>query len=631
MIRDEENSKQILTVPEEITDHQPFLLTGNEYVSLPRITAGSKIESLNVLRLDHRGMIEFTGNTEEPLLQPFLTIDADDFSLNEIMNSGYDYDWLPFFTSNLENGSTLKVKIFAPPGLKGFCGELILVNGSKNPVDATLGWRGCFSGLNYHVFKGRAVDGKLEMRYDRWTKSLVMEASTGLPLAALALAVEPGEAKWIFDSETRRFTATINRKLEPGEEVKVSLYAALNLEASGATTGTVDLRRQGTDTLHALTISRLESLRSAASVEDSELTALLHKNLFFCYYFSLGRSLDGEELVALTSRSPRYYVSCAFWSRDTLLWSFPAIVMADAQTARELLLTVFKRHLRNAGDHAHYIDGTILYPGFELDQLAAYFLALAHYTRESGDESLIEETTVGAGLDILVDKALDRFDPHSGLYATFLDPSDDPAPFPFLTYNNALLQRAFYFLAELQGAERWQHKSDFATLSAELRQAIYEHCTIKGPQGPMFAWAVDGKGKFCLYDNPPGSLQLLAHYGFCSVEDIVFLNTVRWIRSTHNRYYHQGRNFEEASSRHAENPWPMAACNDLLACNIGGVDFLRRAALDKGFFCETIDPDTGLVSTGAAFASGAGFLAYALSKMNSGGKCSQRGSASSER
>jgi uncharacterized protein len=54
----------------------------------------------------------------------------------------------------------------------------------------------------------------------------------------------------------------------------------------------------------------------------------------------------------------------------------------------------------------------------------------------------------------------------------------------------------------------------------------------------MFAWAVDGKGKFSLYDNPPGSLQLLAHYRFCSSDDTVYKNTVRWIRSPNNRYFH---------------------------------------------------------------------------------------------
>jgi len=39
---------------------------------------------------------------------------------------------------------------------------------------------------------------------------------------------------------------------------------------------------------------------------------------------------------------------------------------------------------------------------------------------------------------------------------------------------------------------------------------------------------------------------------------------------------------------------------------------VRRAPLDGGLACESIDPQTGIVRTGAAMASLAGFLAWAL-------------------
>ena len=40
----------------------------------------------------------------------------------------------------------------------------------------------------------------------------------------------------------------------------------------------------------------------------------------------------------MTSRSPRYYVSAAYWDRDSLLWAFPAILTVDAAYAREIFL-----------------------------------------------------------------------------------------------------------------------------------------------------------------------------------------------------------------------------------------------------------------------------------------------------
>ncbi len=610
--------KNLLTVPEKITGPEKIYLTGNEYLSLPRIDPAGGIESLNVIRLDHRGLLEFCGDGETPFLSPVLVIDGKEENFVGDADWRYDLDWIPTFSRSDKDGRVLEGEIVTPPGHKGFYYRLTLKNKSEKPISARLGWRGCWKSFNFIVFNRRPVEGRRSIDFSRWTGSLVLEASSGLPLSALALAVEP-EVEWHFDEKGGSFWAEHELNLDPGEHYETVLYAAVNLEADGAATTTVDLRRHGQTPLKNKTENWLENRRVQANA--GYLGEVLNKNLFFSYFYSLGRSLDNEELVPVTSRSPRYYVSAAYWSRDTLLWSFPAIMIADQDTARELLLAVFHRYIENAGDHALYINGTGLYPGFELDQLSAYFLALKHYIHISGDKAIIEKDIIRSGLDRLTEKALDCFDPESGLYATFLDPSDDPAVYPFLTYNNVLLQRAFLFLAGLQASEHWFHRSDFAVLAKELQQAIFDHCMVKGPFGPMFAWAVDGKGRFYLYDNPPGSLQLLAHYGFCTVDETVFTNTVRWIRSTNNEHYHLESRFEEAGSHHAANPWPLSACSDLLACNLGAVDFFSRVEMDNGFFCETIDPETGAVSTGAAFASAAGFLAYALTNRMSEDAC----------
>ncbi len=609
----------IMTVPEEIKDIETLCLTGNEYISLPEIDSAGAIRNLNVLHLGHRGLLEFCGSKTAPLIAPFLTINDSAADMGSLLSWDYRLDWIPSFSMAAAEGVAMEGEIFAPPGFKGFCYRLKLSNKSGIKIRAGVGWRGCWKSFNYIVFNRREVGGRHDITYDRWTGSLVLEAAAGPPLAALALAAEP-DAGWHFDQEEGSYMASHEIELKPGATCEVKLYVAANLEGDGAGTTAVDLRRHGAAALKELTGKWLESRRVEHDSEN--LGSLLNRNLFFSYFFAAARSLDSEELVPVTSRSPRYYVSAAFWSRDTLLWSFPAVMMADRDTARELLLTVFRRHIGNAGDHAHYINGSVLYPGFELDQLAAYFLALEHYLGQGGDSTVLDEEEIQKGLYILTDRAFEKFDPESGLYSTFLDPSDDPVHFPYLTYNNALLQCAFNFLARLQNEDRWQHKSDFAILARELQQAVYENCMVKGPFGMMFAWAVDGRGKFSLYDNPPGSLQLLVHYGFCSISDTVFNNTVRWIRSSNNRHFHQGCSFEEAGSAHAENPWPLAACNDLLACNAGAVDFLSRAEMDSGFFCETVNPDTGKVSTGAAFASGAGFLAYALKNRAAESKCS---------
>lgn len=65
--------------------------------------------------------------------------------------------------------------------------------------------------------------------------------------------------------------------------------------------------------------------------------------------------MDSDRYVAMTSRSPRYYVSGAFWERDSFLWSFPAIKIIDRELYLKISREMILLHSKNAGDHAHYI------------------------------------------------------------------------------------------------------------------------------------------------------------------------------------------------------------------------------------------------------------------------------------
>ena len=135
----------------------------------------------------------------------------------------------------------------------------------------------------------------------------------------------------------------------------------------------------------------------------------------------------------MTSRSPRYYVSAAYWDRDSLLWAFPAILATDAAYARDILEYVFARQARNFGIHSRYIDGTVLEPGFELDELCAPVVALARYTDTTGDETLAASPDIQRGLRHILASLETKRHPTIELYETFLQPTDDMRRYPYLT------------------------------------------------------------------------------------------------------------------------------------------------------------------------------------------------------
>ena len=73
----------------------------------------------------------------------------------------------------------------------------------------------------------------------------------------------------------------------------------------------------------------------------------------------------------------------------------------------------------------------------------------------------------------------------------------------------------------------------------------------------------------------------------------------------------------EIGCQHAPHPWILSICNSLLAgFHEKALIHLQATAMDNGIACESVDEDTGVCTTGSAFATCAGFLAYALSRIS---------------
>lgn len=252
----------------------------------------------------------------------------------------------------------------------------------------------------------------------------------------------------------------------------------------------------------------------------------------------------------------------------------------------------------------------MLEPGFELDELMAPVIALEAYVEHTGDQSILTDSDVQKGITQILNTLETMRHPEISLYETFLQPTDDEIVHPYLTYNNVLVWRALGALARL-----YPSKYDFLAATAEeVKAAIYTHCVFHDDTGrPYFAWSVDLKGQHNVYDEPPGSLQLLPYYGFCESDDPVWRNTVSMIRSSAYTYSFAGQPIAEIGCAHAPYPWLLSLCNSLL-CGYGEKAFreLEIMEMDNGIACESVHPITGACMTGAAFATCAGFLCHSM-------------------
>ncbi|QIA27921.1 hypothetical protein DYI95_010740 [Thermaerobacter sp. PB12/4term] len=673
--------------------------------------------------------------------------------------------WVPQWHINLPGlpDWRLEVTWLAPAGQRGFAVALRLFpaagSGDRPPLPAgvRLGLLVRPGTVCRTIYHRRPLAGDAGPFPYRWTRALAWEAPGSVPVAALALrsaAGDPPEQEaggdgWAFWS--------------PPGAGEFIVYGGVAPEADGAATTAVHLARVGWHRLldatlqwlaardpflpqqdgsqppaageqapvaphgdrppvesapePALSPRRRAALRRAgleravalgllSPPEARALEVRLRRNLWFSLFYAHGRTLDGDDWVLLTSRSPRYYVSGAHWTRDSLLWAFPALLCTDPDLAREVLVAAFARYTRYPGEHSQYLDGTVLYPGWELDQAAAWPLTLARYLEATGDTSVLDEPAVAAGLAAVLAAAEARRDEATGLVATFLLPSDDPAQAPFVTYDNALYAQALEDLA--RALARWDRPAApghgdappvpvgppvavapetpwrptlpastgptsgagaapsvrpastagvassarpssragaapsagagpagtrtalrpgggpdpawLAGRAAQTRRAVLAHCVVPGQWGPQFAWAVAGPGGAgaVLYDEPPGTLELLGPYGFARRRpddplDVaaVLANTVRWIYSAHNPYGPPAGPFATPTCPHARHPWLLSVAAGLLAGRREYLGWLARAPMDSGFACETVDAATGQVRTGPAFATCAGFVTWA--------------------
>lgn len=583
-----------------------YLPTGNAFLSLPKInekTAG--IEDLTFLSMQHKGMIEIRGGEELPLARPFLQADGHPLPLTQ-MQWSRDFFWLPVLKGKA-GGIEFTMTILTPIGERGFAIRMELAGEVQSAI--TWGLEGCWESNWHCINEDKPLDGTMHCYESGWNHSIVFDFRCGTPMFAFApMADREIHSAFSQTEQSVTYTLTESFVLSAGTPHSTVFYWGLGFEEVAAATSAKEMLRRGWGWEYAKTSAWLE--KRILQMASPKLTEIYNTNLFFCIFYSTGLTLDTEELVCATSRSTRYYVSAAYWDRDVLLWAFPAILDADSRLAEDILHYIFGRQRKNLGIHSRYIDGTVLEPGFELDELMAPVIALESYVTSTSDKTILRDSGVLSGIRQILGTLETMRHPEVSLYETFLQPTDDEIVHPYLTYNNMLVWRAMKALARLY-PERY---GALERQAENVRQAIYTHCVFRDENGkPYFGWSVDLNGQHNIYDEPPGSLQLLPYYGFCTPDDEIWVNTVSMIRSPAYIYSFADAPIAEIGCAHAPYPWILSLCNSLL-CGHAAQAFreLEQIEMDNGIACESVDPIAGTCTTGAAFATCAGFLCHSM-------------------
>jgi hypothetical protein len=410
---------------------------------------------------------------------------------------------------------------------------------------------------------------------------VLLEGSAQPGLAALAVCADV-EAEIVNDGP--RFSLARTISLSARGRADVAFYVAAGPERDGAEATVAVLRRRGWRALLAGTRDALQQLEQSTGAEG--IDRLINRNLLFAYFFAVARALDDAHYYLVRTRAPWHGAGVTVRDWDALMWTLPAVQLADAALARELLLRMCELYGYAPGRGVHYLDGTLFEPGFALEGVAAYPIAIDRYARDTGDGAIVDEPAIGDALYLANDDLQDRRDRRVPLYSSEVTPANEPVAYPYTLHANAAAAQALEILRRTLDEESARSVED----PAAVRAAIKRHFAPERDQKGILRAAIDLLGESARDDVPGASAVWLPIYETFDRTDSLYRRTVKAIPHDRSALVREiGRLLGPESE-------------DVL-------QWLRRAPLHGGLAAEIVD-ENGVAVINAGDAALSGLLAW---------------------
>ena len=543
----------------------------------------------------HRGTrsaIEFAGASGfvegdgPPLLRPRLRIGTTDYTLADApMAWERALGWLPTFTWMLGD-IVVRGTVFAPFGrdsdVAGAVYALSIENRGTAPLDATFLMEGTLGHRQLRVRTPRPFEDAHLVQAVEGDVILSGRAATGV--VSIAIGADTSSRVEVRAGAAPTFTIERPVRTDAGERTQFAFYLAAGPEPDGARASMAVLRRRGWKDLLRDTRDALRSLEQSTGHET--LDPFINRNLLFAYFYSIGRALDDAHYYLVRSRAPwnRRGVTVRDW--EALMWTLPAVQLADPPLARELLIRICELHGYAPGRGEHYFDGTMFAPGFCLEGAAGYAVAVDRYIRDTNDDRIVEEPVIADTLYLSSEDLVARRDRNVPLYSTEVVPGGEPAPFAFTLHGNAVVAHALDVLRRTLDEETAKGLED----PEAVRAALKRHFTAEEDRKQIFASATDLAGHHSFDDDPVGSAMWLPLYEGVERHDSTYRRTVKRVSSP---------------------PRELAReCARLLGPDSSTVlQWFRRSALDGGIAAEIVGPEGQALSNGGDAAL-SGLLAW---------------------
>jgi meiotically up-regulated gene 157 (Mug157) protein len=198
-----------------------------------------------------------------------------------------------------------------------------------------------------------------------------------------------------------------------------------------------------------------------------------------------------------------------------------------------------------------------------------------------------------------------------GLIASGFRPSDDACTFPFLIPANLFAVTSLRQLSAIasEALKNPALASDAEALASEVESALRQYGVATTPDGPIWAYEVDGFGSQSLMDdaNVPSLLSL--PYLQSSPDPALYARTRSFIWSERNPWFFRGKAGEGIGGPHTgpDSIWPMSQIMFALTSTSdeeirGTIQTLKKASAGTGFMHESYAKDDASRYTRSWFA-----------------------------
>lgn len=584
----------------------PWLVTGNHWLSLPCVNpADGGIHAVGVVHRGARAAVEFAGDARfvdgggAALARPAIFVGGE---RRELAAEGLAWEraggWLPTFTCTIGE-LVVRGTVFAPHGrdadVAGAVYTIAVENRGDESTEVVVALEGALGHRQQRVRTPRAFDDA--HRVQQGTGGVIVLEGVAQPgLVALAIGADALDATVEVGDAVRDAGAgitgphayAIRRTIDvpAGGRAHAAFYIAAGPERDGAEATVAAMRRRGWRDLLTATREALQGLEQTTG--NDAVDRLLNRNLLFAYFFGVARALDDAHYYLVRTRAPwnSHGVTVRDW--EALAWTIPAVQLADAPLARELILRACELHGYAPGRGVHYLDGTLFAPGFSLEGAASYALAADRYMRETGDDQIVEEPVLADTLYLSSDDLADRRDRKVALYSTEVAPSGEPAVHPYTLHGNAVAALALDVFRRTLDEETAKDVED----PEAVRAAIRKHFAVERDGKGALASAIDLTGQVATADDPLASALWLPMYEALERQDSAYRRTVKGVATEPQYLAHQ---VARLVGPHAD----------------GVMQWLRRAPLDNGVAAEIVDAEGNAVGNGGDAAL-SGLLAHTL-------------------